>query len=229
LTSDGAAVWRAEYDQPSGQPSHLVETSLDGVETGAVIELDGLYPQMVDPLGGVVVQAPGGYYSLTPDSRTRVTVGQLHALGRRRALAQECDAQLECGVFVIDRASGDRERLQLDAELEDQLQSAGVAWWAFARPLSPDEEALVVITFGNAGPLMGVLDLSTGSYAALGGFENEPQAAWGPGSRYLYWLEGDRIMVFDRSTGESVPFSEGLDSVAAVTVRAFVGSADQSG
>ena len=228
LTSDGAAFWRAEFDQPSGQPSLLVETLLDGSETGAVIELDGFYPQMVDPLGGVVVQAPGGFYSLTPDSRTRMTVGQLYALGRRRALVNECDAELECGVFVIDRDSGARERLQLDAELEDLLQSSGGAWWPFAKPLSPDEEALAVITFGNAGPVVGVLDLSTGSYAELGS-DNEPQVAWGPGSRYLYWLDGGRIMVFDRSTGESVLFSEDLDSVAAVTVRAFVGSADQSG
>ncbi len=226
LTSGDAAFWRAEFEQPSGQPFRLVETLLDGTETGAVIELDGFYPQMADPLGGVVVQAPGGYYSLTPDSRERMTVGQLHALGRRRALVHECDERLECGVFVVDRESGARERLQLDPEFETQLQAAGVAWWAFARPLSPDENALVVITFGHTGPMMGVLDLSSGSYTELGGFENEPQAAWGPAGRYLYWVDGGRIMVFDRSTGESVLFSEDLDPVAAVTVRPFGSPAD---
>src|SRR5680860_1826076 len=123
---------------------------------------------MIDPLGGIVVQAPGGYYVLTPDSRTRITVGQLHALGRRRALVRECDDRLECGFFVIDRDSGARERLHIDAELETQLQSAGVGWWGLGTPLSPDEGALVVATFDNTGPDIGVLDLSTGSYTELG-------------------------------------------------------------
>ena len=222
LTADGGGFWRAEFDEPSGRPSRLVRMTLDGSDAGEVIELDGHHPQFIDPRGGVVVQAPGGYFVLTPHARTRVTVGQLHALGRRRALVRECDERLECGFFVVDRDSGAREPLHLDAELERQLEAAGFGWWGFGTPLSPDEDALVVTTFDDAaGPDIGVLELSTGSYTALGGFENEPQATWGPGGRYLYWLDAGRIMVFDRSTGASVLFSDDLDTVTALTVRPF--------
>lgn len=226
LTTDGPGLWRAEVDQPTGLPSHLVGLSLDGSETGEVIELDGYPPQIIDPLGGVVVQAPGGYYALTPESRTRITVGHLHALGRRRAVVRECDARLECGFFVIDRDSGAREPLQIAAELETQLGWPGLGWWGFGNPLSPDEDAMVAARLDNAGPSIGVLDLSTGSYTELGRIGNAPQAAWGPAGRYLYWLDDGRIMVFDRSTGESVPFSDDFDAVSAVTVRSFAGSAD---
>ncbi|MDW3214005.1 MAG: hypothetical protein R8G01_08430 [Ilumatobacteraceae bacterium] len=221
LTST-STVWRAEIDQGTGQVTGLVEVSFDGIETGAVIDVDGYYPQAIDPLGGVIVQAPGGFYAVRPDARERVTDGMLLALGERTAVVHECDVRLDCGYFVVDRASGTRERLALDPDSVERIEFGGFGWWSLGAPLSPDEDALVVVTFGDRGPAMGVLDLTTGSYVELGRFENEPHAAWGPGGRHLYWLEAGRIMVFDRSTGESVPFSDDLDRVVALDIRPFV-------
>lgn len=229
LTSDATVVWKAEFDQSSGQPTRLVEVMFDGTETGAVIELDGYYPQMVDPLGGVVVQASGGYYVVTPDSQSRVTTGQLQALGERRALVHECDAQLECGHFVIDRDSGARRQLEIDTPSAEPLQFGGIGWWSITDPLSPDEDALIVVSWDNRGQALGVIDLETGSYVELDRFETEPQAAWGPGGRYLYWIDNGNIMVFDRSSGTSVPFSEDLDNVVAVAVRSFARTTDAEG
>ena len=226
LTAGAAVAWRAEFDQESGQPTRLVEVSLDGSETGNVIDVAGYYPAMIDPLGGVVVQASGGYYVVTPDSRSRVTTGQLHALGERRALVHECDDRLECGYFVIDRVSGAREPLEIDTGSTEPLQFGGLGWWGIGDPLSPNEEALVVASWDNGGQALGVIDLLTGSYQELGRFQNEPQAAWSPSSRYLYWLDGGKIMIFDRSTGESVLFSEDLDNVVAVAVRPVARTTD---
>lgn len=223
LTS-GAAAWRAEFDQGLGGLTRLVQVSFDGTETGEVIDVDGFYPVAVDPLGGVVVQASGGYYVVAPDSRERLTTGMLHALGVGTALVHECDDQLECGYFVIDRSSGARDPLGIDAQESENLEFGGFGWWSLGSPMSPTEDALVVITFGAQGPALGVLDLTTGSYTELRRFENEPQAAWSPSGRYLYWVDGGTIMVFDRSTGESVPFSDDLDRVVALDVRPLAGA-----
>jgi len=233
MAGSASAFWRSEIDRQFGFPTRLVGVAIDGSETGVVIELDGHYPQMLDPLGGVVVQAPGGFYVVRAESRAHLTAGQLIALGERRALVYECDDRLECGYFVVDRTTGTADRLEVDPELGERPPLGWVGWWSLVEPLSPNEEAVVVAAWNGQAQSLGVLDLTTGSYTELGTFDNEPQAAWGPGSRYLYWLDGGRIMVFDRSTGESVVFSEDLDSVAALTVRGFVGStvgsADQSG
>lgn len=228
LTSGGAA-WRAEFDQEPGQLTRLVQVAFDGTETGEVIDIDGFYPVASDPLGGVVVQASGGYYVVEPDSRERLTTGALHAIGVRTALVHECDDQLECGYFVIDRSTGARERLDIDVHELENLQLGGFGWWGLGSPMSPTEDALVVITFGAQGPALGVLDLTTGSYTELRRFENEPQAAWSPSGRYLYWVDGGTIMVFDRSTGESVPFSDDVDRVMALDVRPLAVTIDDDG
>lgn len=225
LTS-GATAWRAEFGEP-GQLTRLVQVSFDGTETGDVIDVDGFYPVATDPLGGVIVQASGGYYIVAPDSRERLTTGMLHAIGERTALVHECDDQLECGYFVIDRSSGAREPIDIDAQELENLQFGGFGWWSLGSPLSPTEDALVVVTFGAQGPAMGVLDLTSGSYTELRRFENEPQAAWSPSGRYLYWVDGGSIMAFDRSTGESVPFSDDVDRVVAIGARPLADTIDE--
>ena len=228
LTSE-AAVWRAEFAQGTGELTRLFEVSFDGVETGAVIDVDGFYPQASDPRGGVVVNASGGYYVVAPDSRERLTVGMLHAIGERTALVHECDDHLECGYFVINRDSGVREQLDIDPQQLRNLEFGGFGWWGLGSPMSPEEDALVMISYGIQGPAMGVLDLTTGSYTELRRFDNEPQAAWGPSGRYLYWVDAGMIMVFDRSTGESVPFSDEVDRVVALDIRPLAVTIDDDG
>jgi hypothetical protein len=222
LTSNGgSSFWRLEIDRASGAPTHLVEVAVDGSETGAVLDLDGFYPQLTDPLGGVVVQAPGGYYLMRPDVRTRFTSGQLIALGERRALVNECDEQLVCGYFVVDRTTGARTQLALDPALGDLAAIEIGSWWSLRDPMSPDENALLIVSYDQQSGFQthGVLDLTTGEHTEIGALLDAPQMVWSPGGRSVYWLDVGRLMVFDPSTGESVLFSDDLDTLTALTVR----------
>jgi hypothetical protein len=233
LASGNTTVWRIDSQEETGQPIRLVELTIDGSETGVTIELDGFYPQMTDPRGGVVVHAPGGYYVLGPDSRARLTSGQLIALGRRRAVVNECDDQLECGYFVVDRSTGARTSLILDPALGERPSIELGGWWSFREPMSPDEGALLVLTWDNSGggrQAIGVLDLATGEHAEIGGSMDQPmQMEWSPDGQRVYWLDGGRLKVFERSTGESVLLSDDLDRLNALTLRPSSGAADGSG
>lgn len=233
LTGAGdTAFWRADLDRNSGAPTRLVGLAIDGSETGAAIELDGFYPQMSDPLGGVVVQAPGGFYVLAPNSRTRLTTGQLVGLGERRVVVNECDDQLACGYFVVDRATAARTPLVLDPGLGERPAIESGGFWSLRRPMSPDEEALLVVTWDDSGggrQVIGVLDLVTGEHTVIGAFVDMPQMEWSADSRRVYWLDGGRLKVFDRSTAESVLFSDDLGRLSALTLRPSVAAADESG
>lgn len=215
--------WRPEGEPAGGVPSRLVEIEADGSPTGAAVELGGFYPGMIDPRGGVVVQAPGGFYVLTPDSTNMITSGRLLAIGADRAVVQECDESLACGYFVVDRSTGARTPLDLAPELADEgVSIEGGGWWTSSEPLSPPGDAVLVTVWmpdGGGQQSLGVIDLTTGGYEPIGGFVDTPAMAWAPDGRSVYWLDRGRLTVFDRSTGISTLFSEDLGTITAFTLR----------
>jgi hypothetical protein len=225
--ADGGTVWRVDPDRVTGDLTWVTEIAFDGSETGVAIDVGGHYPQMADPLGGVVVEAPGGYYSVGVEATTRLTDGRLIAVGERRLVVEECDDQLTCGVFVVDRATGDRTPLALDPALGDAAPIEFGASWTIRQPLSPDEDALLIVrwdTSGSGGQTLGVVDLTTGGYTEIGSVFDLPQAAWSPDGERVFWLDARYIKVFDRATGESVLLSPGLDAFAALAVRPSAGA-----
>jgi hypothetical protein len=215
--------WRSDGEPTGGVPSRLVEIEVDGSPTGAAVELGGFYPGMIDPRGGVVVQAPGGFYVVTPDSTNMITSGRLLAIGVDRAVVQECDESLACGYFVVDRSTGTRTPLDLAPELAGEgVSIEGGGWWTFSEPLSPTGDAVLVTVWmpdGGGQQSLGVIDLTTGGYESIGGFVDTPAMAWAPDGRSVYWLERGRLTVFDRSTGVSTLFSEDLGTINAFPLR----------
>ncbi len=222
----GDTFWRTDFDESNGELSELVEVALDGSETGATIDLGGRYPLLPDPLGGFVVEAPGGMYTVGSDATTRLTGGRLVAIGSRRLVVEECTEQLECGVLTVDRSTGERVDVPLDPALNESPGLEAGGWWSVRSPLSPDEDALIVIRWdnsGSGGQTLGVVDLATGAYTEIGTVYDFPQAAWSPDSARIYWLDEEDLAVFDRATGESVLLSPDLDAFAALAVRPTVG------
>lgn len=222
----GGTFWRPRFDPSIGEISEMVEVTLDGTETGVEVDLDGRYPMAADPLGGFVVQAPGGIYAVGADTTERLTGGRLLATGSRRLVVEECSEQLECGYFVVDRATGGRAVLPLDPSLEGSVGIEAGGWWSVRSPLNPEEDALIVVRWdhsGSGGQMLGVVDLTTGEYTDIGGVFDTPQAAWSTDGTRIYWLDRGAIMVFDPATDESVLLSPDLDEFAALAVRPSVG------
>ncbi|HUF98712.1 MAG TPA: hypothetical protein VMM60_11345 [Ilumatobacter sp.] len=70
---------------------------------------------MFDPAGGLIVIDASGAYELDDDGAAmRLAVGDILALGATTAIVRECDAELVCSSFIVDRASGERRQIALD-------------------------------------------------------------------------------------------------------------------
>ena len=73
-----------------------------------------------DPAGGGVVQVSGGVFQVEADGPTRITRGTLVAIGADRALVHECDEDLTCDYFLVDRSNSSRTPLVLSESLGEQ-------------------------------------------------------------------------------------------------------------
>jgi hypothetical protein len=70
---------------------------------------------MFDPAGGLIVIDASGAYELADDGTAeRLAAGDIIAIGAATAIVRECDADLLCSSFVVDRASGGRRPIALD-------------------------------------------------------------------------------------------------------------------
>lgn len=206
-------------DSLSSSATRLTEIAIDGSATGAELELAG-YPVMPDPLGGIVTYASGGSYIVGPDATTRITPGRLLTLGRRKALVHECDENLVCRYYVVDRSTGNSRSLTLDPKLLDNLEFQIGTWLQSGQQLNPDEDAVLVTTWSPAGRNGGgVLDLETGEYVEIDASLSNPAMDWSPDGRFVFWIELGKLQVFDRSTRESHMVFEDMPTVSAFAIR----------
>ena len=218
------SFWASSTD---GVDRRAVEVDISGAATGRVISLPGA-PMFADPNGdGMVVTAPGGIYTAGETSNTRITSGQLVALGRSRALAYECDEALECVHVVIERATGARRSVELAVPPGTTIEA--VAAWTTAQPLNADADAALVLVFDQrtgVPPRGGTLDLVTGAFTEVTGRGDSAAMRWAPDGRTVIWLDRGRLRLFDRTTGESVDVAPELALMTAFTTRAALPTVD---
>lgn len=210
-----------------GGDRRAIEIDISGAATGPVVSLPGT-PLFADPTGaGMVVTAPGGTYVAGRSTNTRITTGQLLALGRSRALAYECDDALQCAHVVIERATGTRRPIELAFPPGTTIEA--VAAWTTAQPFNADEDAALVLVFDErtgVPPQGGIIDLETGEFTEVTGRGDSAVMRWAPDSRSVLWLDRGRLRLFDRVTGESVDVAPELGLMTAFTTRAALPSVD---
>jgi hypothetical protein len=219
---DTGLFWKLAPVFTSSDPTNIVEIDPEGNETGRTFQLPpGVWPAGSDPVGGVVVGAPGGTYAVGPDGALRLTTGNLIALSPRVALVTDCGEDFsDCGVFVVDRASGQRTELELSAPGNPigvfDLQSAG--FWGYPELLgavSPDDRwAPTMVTGGRQQ--FGLLDLTTGEYVPIS--PNPPSGLWwSPDGRSVIYNQNGRLMLFDpvqRTWTDVLPAGVSVESFA---------------
>ena len=221
---DTGLFWKVAPMFMSSEPTNVVEIDPAGNETGRTFQLPpGVWPAGGDPIGGVVVGAPGGTYAVGPDGVRRLTTGNLIALSPRVAVVTDCGEDFsDCGVFVVDRASGQRTELELSAPGNPigvfDLQSAG--FWGFPELLgavSPDDRwAPTMVTGGRQQ--FGLLDLTTGEYVPIS--PNPPSGLWwSPDGRSVIYNQNSRLMLFDTEQRTLTDILPANVSVEAFAVR----------
>jgi hypothetical protein len=129
---------------------------------------------------------------------TVVTSNTVVAAGPRTFLVNECTGAAPCALTVIDRPTGERRSLTLDASaaVPQRLPTAGQGR---VGSISPDGRTGVLFRTTNEAIFV---DLVTGIGQGVSAIGGEFQSlVWSPGSRYLFGITGNhKLFAFDRDT-----------------------------
>lgn len=199
--SDRTTVWqRAVSPPPDGLAFELVDSS--GVLLGATIATDAADINDVlgpDGAGGIIVELDlGGVFVLDEsDTPELLTTGELLAVNAQVAYVRECDGTLRCGVFVLDRVSGDRQPIDLSVfDRVGDIDSRGVPP---GQNISPDGQVVFVRDSDRPNSTM-MIDTVEDLWTSVGVVDLASPIVWTPDSGYAVWLSDGQVTVYERST-----------------------------
>ena len=162
---DPDTVWLPEYDPFSGVIEGLNLIGLDGQPLGRSIDMHGWWPMQSDLAGGVMVQAGGGVYVVSETGARRVADGDLAGVGANHFLVRSCDEALVCGLFVVDRQTGERRQVPVIA-VDGTAQFYG--WTGTdSASVSPDGTAAVLFGLDDDTSAASLMGTDTGVYRTL--------------------------------------------------------------
>jgi hypothetical protein len=202
----------------SGTTTTLRLIGFDGTQTNTTMtvpaDAGSLSP---DHAGYVVFYGTGGIYDARPSGITRITSGQLHALGPTRWLSRECDATYHCTAQVTDRATGVHR--VLNVAISDYTQG-GV--------ISADGSRAAVLEGDSSSPAtVHLIDLNSGTDRATSA-TLDPNLAyqegifvWSPDSKWLFVTNGTgRLFAIEASAGTVVAIDTGaIGPVSQLALR----------
>ena len=220
--------WRLDELVRFADPVRVVEINYDGTPTGVQFDADGRYwIPGADPLGGLlVVGAPGGSYHVAPEGTSRITTGDVIALNAQTVLATDCgEAMEQCGLIVIDRATGTSTPLQ-PTVAEPTTGTRPIGY--FDTPTSYGFPSLLtaISPDGRYSPIMvtdvdqdyGVIDLTTGEFVQFGDVP-ESSLWWSADSRRAMYLVKGHLTVYDFDTRTTYEVSTDLFPLQDFVVR----------
>jgi hypothetical protein len=199
-------MWVLESDPFTGSIEGLSLIGLDGEPLGRSIDLRGWWPMQSDLTGGVVVQAGGGVYAVSEAGARRVADGELVGTGVNHFLVRACDEALACGLFIVDRASGERRQVPV-IQVDGQAQYYGWVGTDSAS-VAPDGTAAILFGLDGDGQAASLLGTDTGVYRTLSRVSNTFSVAWSDDSRYVVYSDGRVLQVHDRRTGDDITFPD---------------------
>jgi hypothetical protein len=222
-TIDDDAIWVFDNFTPyvSGTASRV---TFDG-QVEAQVQLPAVAEPLVGTGDGLVVGAPGAITFVSGDGDRRLIArGMTVATDGRRLAWLRCEDDLSCGVTIgtID----DPE--QIRTALDPAVLPAGF----FGLPIgtfSPDGRWLAMPLYrsrgrrGVEGVTVSVIDTRTGTASEqLTGSSLTPfdtPLAWSPDSRWLVFVSGADVRLWDATTGREITLDVDLRGVRALAVR----------
>ncbi len=163
-----------------------------------------------DGRGALVVERRGDVFVVGVDGATRLTSGELVAIGATTAYVRECDTVVDCTIVRIDRQSAERSEVDLAAPLTDSLGAVdGARSGALGSTVSPDGNVIVSQLDAVRGGLEPVLqtvllDVATGAVTFVDGRSDDQPIVWNDDSTFAALLVGSIVHVYDRAADDVV-------------------------
>ena len=195
------SFWQTE-DSDDTAALALVDAQGNGLGASIEVDADGSFGLVgSDGGGGVVIEpALGGVFALDGSKPPeRITSGELLALNAAVAYVRECDGALQCGVFAVDRATGNRTRVDNTGfSRTGDIGSRGVP---SGQNVSPDGTIALVRDSGDPTRCL-MIDTAAGrdSWTAVPCVDIASPIIWTPDSAYVLWLADGHATIYERST-----------------------------
>jgi hypothetical protein len=166
------------------------------------------------PDGRVAINRPGGVYAIGIDQpTTRLSDGDLLAVGAAHFAVQECDEALRCTGFVVDAGSGERTEATLGA------LTSGVGFTDPSSRVSPDGRKIVFTDRTSGTGVRTLLDVATGATLDIGRLDEILYAdSWAADSSGIFTEEGGSMGFHPTDRVDRVVV-EGVDGIASVATR----------
>jgi hypothetical protein len=188
---------------------------VDAQRDSPILGSDGAGRVLVEPvLGGVFVLDGSGVAA-------RLTTGELIAIGSETAYVRECDEQLVCGVYRLDRSSGDRTPVINPALLAAAAAQSNIA--PTGQSVSPDGDVALIGADDRAREAT-FLDTTTDSTVRTASVEVSTPVIWSADSRYAVFLSDDVLRLYDRASAAL----RTIDTVLDLQTIAEVPAADNA-
>lgn len=194
-------VWVEGRRVRAGDPLTISLVDSLGNELGTVLDV-GTDTEVLgsDGTGAVLVRSElGGTFRFAAETApTRVTAGEVIAIGSSVAYVHECDAQFTCGAFRVDRATGERT----PAELPELARTDGGAevGGPFGQSVSPDGDVLFVPAAGISAD-WAIVDLAASTSVPAPGAAVGSPMLWSADSQWALYLADDVLHLYDRAGG----------------------------
>ena len=193
----------------SGDGIELDEVDVTGEPTGATIELPtNSWPAFADPLGGVVVQVSGRWFSVRADESSVIGTGEIIALDAEHVLLYDCAELDDCALWRVRRDTGAAAKTPFDLDRLDARFLPG-SWWTgdAGAGLAPDGRRFATTIESETTAQSVVIDLMTGSMIELDDVRpGPPTMVWTDDGRFVVYLGSDGApMAYSIETGDAFP------------------------
>jgi hypothetical protein len=185
------------------------EVGLDGEPTGVEVTTPvNAWPAMADPLGGVIIQSSGRWFSVSPDDTEPLGIGEMVAVDETMALLYDCPELDDCGLWRTDRMTGERTRVPVAVPVGDRYLPT--AWWSAdaSSGISPDGRMVALtVDDGTGDGGIAIVDLETGDVIDVevrGGMPTVP--VWSPNGAFVVFLDSGGVpTAYELASGETFP------------------------
>ena len=211
----------------AGEASEVVQLPAGIFERGGITG---------DPGGGLLAYTSGDMFDINPGGATRITTGEIMALGATTAIVSECDGALVCGHVVIDRMTGERQPFPLQeivdqaspptaqglADAPNMIQNVG--YWPTQATIA-GTTAVFGITPSNESSSfrggLGIIDLAAQRVVGVLADNYGPVAISPDGSWVFSAGNGNGLVAFEVATGNNYQFgpdtTQGFNSIVIRT------------
>jgi hypothetical protein len=200
---DPNTMWTIQIDPSSGSVGGLDLVGLDGESLGRSIDLGGgWWPTHSDLAGGLIMQAGGGVYIVSEVGARRIAAGEFVGAGVNHLLVRACDEVLACGLFVVDRVSGEQRQVP---GIEAGAVAQFYGWTGTeSAAVSPDGTAAISFGLDESEQVLSLVSTDTGEHRPLTRVTESLSVAWSDDSRFVVVNHDRTLVAYDRDTGSEV-------------------------